>query len=294
MTLESEHAKRWDVPVEHLATSSYAAAWGGLDAAEVVHPEDDFTVPAFARHLVVFNLATTMAAVERRADRATQLGPAKAMVLPAGRERTWHLEHEGEVRHLHVYLDTDLVDRTAAGLGLDPAVLDLQDGFGVQDPLLEQLARLLRAELLSGGLGGDLYGESLGVALAIHLIRSYASRPPEPQEERSLDPRVLRQALTYIEDHLAMNLSLQAVAGAVHLSPYHFARRFKLATGSTVHQYVLRRRVEHARALLQTTSWPVSLVAQRAGFANASHLSSHLRRLLGVTPATLRAGRART
>ncbi len=72
------------------------------------------------------------------------------------------------------------------------------------------------------------------------------------------------------------------------MSPYHFARLFKAETGLSPHQYVIHRRVDRAKALLADADLTIAEVARAVGFANHSHLSSHVRRLLGVSPGTLR------
>ena len=74
------------------------------------------------------------------------------------------------------------------------------------------------------------------------------------------------------------------MAAVARLSPYHFARQFKAATGLPPHQYVIARRVERAKHLLQGGGLTLAQVAARAGFSNQSHLSHHFKRLVGVTP----------
>jgi len=59
------------------------------------------------------------------------------------------------------------------------------------------------------------------------------------------------QAEAHIEEHLDARLSLEQMAAVVGLNPYHFARQFKAATGLPPHQYVIVRRVERAKGLLQ-------------------------------------------
>jgi len=75
------------------------------------------------------------------------------------------------------------------------------------------------------------------------------------------------------------------MAAAAHLSVYHFARQFKAATGLPPHQYVIMRRVERARQLLQAgTDLSLAEVAAHAGFSDQSQFSHHFKRLVGVTP----------
>jgi AraC family transcriptional regulator len=93
----------------------------------------------------------------------------------------------------------------------------------------------------------------------------------------------------YIEEHLEAGPSLEQLAAVAHLSVYHFARQFKAATGLPPHQYVILRRVERARQLLQTGSdFSLAEVAASAGFSDQSQFSHHFKRLVGVTPRQFR------
>jgi AraC family transcriptional regulator len=74
------------------------------------------------------------------------------------------------------------------------------------------------------------------------------------------------------------------------LDAYHLARQFKEATGLPPHQYVIARRVERARHLLQAgTGLSLAEVAAHAGFSDQSQFSHHFKRLVGVTPGQFRA-----
>jgi AraC family transcriptional regulator len=66
---------------------------------------------------------------------------------------------------------------------------------------------------------------------------------------------------------------------------------FRQSMGIPVHQYVLRRRVERATALLRSGNLSISEVALATGFAHQSHLARQMRRLAGITPAAVRRGR---
>ena len=118
-------------------------------------------------------------------------------------------------------------------------------------------------ELTADAAGGRLAVESLANLLAVHLIRNAsAPRPPAGRTYGALPRGKLRAAVEYIEDHLDVSPSLEQMAAAAHLSPYHFARQFKAATGLPPHQYVIARRVERAKQLLQEDG-DLSLAADR-------------------------------
>jgi AraC family transcriptional regulator len=103
-----------------------------------------------------------------------------------------------------------------------------------------------------------------------------------------MSERRLRRALSYIEDNLGQDISLRDIATVAGLSVSHFTPLFRETVGLPVHQYLIRRRVERAKDLLSQSKMPISQIALETGFAHQSHLSRHMRRLLGVSPKTYR------
>ena len=92
-----------------------------------------------------------------------------------------------------------------------------------------------------------------------------------------------------IREHLHAAVTLRDLAAVAHLSPDHFAQQFKAATGLPPHQYVILRRVERAKRLLQTGGgFSLAEVAARVGFSDQSRFTHHFKRLLGVTPGQFR------
>jgi AraC family transcriptional regulator len=58
--------------------------------------------------------------------------------------------------------------------------------------------------------------------------------------------------------------------------------------GVSLHQYVIQRRVEHAKVMLRTTDEPLSQIAAAVGFASQSHFTTVFKRLTGATPKAYR------
>jgi AraC family transcriptional regulator len=150
--------------------------------------------------------------------------------------------------------------------------------------------RAVYAELTAGGAGGRLAAESLANVLAVHLIRQVvAPRRPARGSDGALPQRKLRAVVEYVEEHLDAGPTLEQMAAVAQLSPYHFARQFKAATGLPPHQYIIARRVERAKQLLQEDGdFSLAQVAAHAGFSDQSQLSQHFKRLVGVTPGRFR------
>jgi AraC-like DNA-binding protein len=93
-----------------------------------------------------------------------------------------------------------------------------------------------------------------------------------------------RVVTAYIEEHLAEQVPLAALAQIARLSPYHFARAFKQSFGIPPHRYHTRRRIEHAKALLEDRSRSVTDIGLALGFSETSSFTAAFRKTTGVTP----------
>ena len=82
--------------------------------------------------------------------------------------------------------------------------------------------------------------------------------------------------------------SLEQLADIAELSPFHFARAFRETVGLSPYAYVLRKRLERARALLAKSSFSVADVGRQVGFRSHAHFSSQFRQQMGVSPLSFR------
>ena len=206
-------------------------------------------------------------------------------IMPAGSAETWVEEDAGT--SLLLQLSPALLQRAAQDLGLDPRRAGLHERHQCRDPQIEHIARALEAESSAGAPSGLLYAESLGMALAVHLLGRY----PAPAAPRGgLSTLRLRRVRDFIEAHLDRDLTIARIADAVGLGSSHLKTQFKRATGVTVHAYVMQRRVERAKQLLMHGELSAAQVALDAGFAHQSHMARCMRRVLGVTPSALTRG----
>src|SRR5438093_924027 len=98
----------------------------------------------------------------------------------------------------------------------------------------------------------------------------------------------LRHVTEYIQDNLHTELRLGELSGLVHMSPYHFARLFKRSTRLPPHQFVVRRRIDRASALLITRELSIAAIARAVGFRGVSHFTTVFRRITGLTPGAYR------
>jgi AraC-like DNA-binding protein len=125
------------------------------------------------------------------------------------------------------------------------------------------------------------------------VLASFASQLAENAHrmlfaQTTHEPHVVRNATAFIHDHLAENLSLEAVANAVNVSLFHFCKLFKKATGLTFTDFVNHARVEKARRMLMRPSCRITEVAYDVGFQSLSHFNRSFRRITSESPTEFR------
>jgi AraC family transcriptional regulator len=273
-------------------SSSDRRGWVGLEAARYrAAPAFELNRPALTHYTLVL-FARPPEELDLRYEGVKRHVPPPAgaiSLLPAGSPA--RVRWSGYKDELHIYLDPGLVARVAAeAFDLDPARLALPPLDALDLPQLRAAMAAVNAELIAGGAGGRLAAESLAHVLAVHLIRHVtAPRRPGRRRDGKMPRGRLRTVVAYIEEHLEAGPTLEQLAAVARLSPYHFARQFKRATGLPPHQYVIARRVERAKQLLQAGGdLPLAQVAARAGFSDQSRFCQHFRRVVGVTPGQFR------
>jgi AraC family transcriptional regulator len=268
--------------------SSRRLQWDSVTVEQFRLPPRDLAFPPLTEHTFIYVLDPAVPMRQQRGGQIVErvLAPGAVLFLPA--HEPSHFHWMGEANVVHVRLDPVFVTRVAEASDLDPARIELLHEFGTHDRHIEHLSLALRDEIAHGGLGQRLYIDSLVTTATIHLLRAFTTRAPLPVHVPGVLPRrQLQDVHDFIDDHLAHQLHLADLAARVGLSPYHFSRVFKRTTGQSPHHYVLARRVARA-TLLTTTTLPIADVALRVGFTDQSHLTYHLKRVVGLTPRHLR------
>jgi AraC-like DNA-binding protein len=100
--------------------------------------------------------------------------------------------------------------------------------------------------------------------------------------------RHLLRVRDLIDRAYAAPLDVPALARSAYVSETYFSRSFKAAFGETPHQYLLRRRMERAKALLRAGEQTVTEVCLAVGFTSLGSFSTQFRRLVGESPSAYR------
>ena len=86
-------------------------------------------------------------------------------------------------------------------------------------------------------------------------------------------------------EHLLVDaVATQTCVQILEMSPYHFARCFKLHFGQTPHQFVVKRRLERANMLIKQGRMALKQISALCGFYDQSHMTRLFRSHFGVTP----------
>jgi AraC family transcriptional regulator len=102
----------------------------------------------------------------------------------------------------------------------------------------------------------------------------------------------LRRVTQYMQENLQRELRLAELGALVHMSPFHFARLFRQSTGMPPHRFLVRCRIDEARALLAARTAPIAEISRLVGFRTPSHFTTTFRRITGTTPSAYRSSGA--
>jgi len=161
--------------------------------------------------------------------------------------------------------------------------------LSVRDATTTRLLDLLMEELEAGAPSGQLYAESLAQALAVRFLTSASALSRRLHSQVSpLPAAILRKIKDVIENNFTQKLSLKTLASESGYSRAHFLRMFYASFGATPHDYLVDRRLSHAKYLLKRERSSIAGIAVECGFSSQAHMTSLFRRKLGVTPGDFR------
>ena len=271
------------------ALSSEGFGWRRICAYRVKYPARfQIRLPAAGGHFVSSHLRNPCHLSSRwnGTVRRSRSLPGESIIMAANQENDW--EGSGEIDELQIFLDPGMLTEAAAELSNKSVAL--VEGIGIRDPMISVIAARLVEELSHPGMSSRLLGDSMAHALTAQLLSRHSNfRSAGAMDRIDIPAHKVRTAVEYIEMHLTQDLSIDAVASAIGISPFRFARGFKKAIGRSPHQFLIERRIELAKDLLRTTEHKLVDIAQMVGFANQSHFAAVFRQRCQMTPKAYRA-----
>lgn len=206
-----------------------------------------------------------------------------AVFFPAANARSLRIEGRSEVIVINI-------DACLAGTSLEPskhptarlpnkvtianspsqisaiAQLAMKTTFSSEAPEQEELASM-----------ATLLVDAVAQSDTKHGGRANRSR-------RSLGDAQIRSIDRFVECHLEDQLRLSQLASLTNLGSCVFLRRFKDVTGTSPFQYVILKRVNRARRMLQYGTESIAEIAYATGFSSQSHLTMAFKRYFATTP----------
>ena len=214
--------------------------------------------------------------------RRVVLRRGSAWVCPAGDQVSVRLN--SDFNYVRMSIDPVYFNRLVASESADSSV-ELVRTYGIAKSQIGHILGALVAESDAGNPGGLAFIEALATGLSHQVALHAGAKPPRVARLRGgLSGAAKRRTLELMEAQLDANLTVEALASEVGLSPAHFARAFKETMGLAPHRYLLTLRLEHARRLLDTPDAVLADVANRTGFADQAHFTRLFKRQFGVTP----------
>ena len=146
------------------------------------------------------------------------------------------------------------------------------------DEVLDEAYSLFEAPFLARS---DAYREAIEMSSLIRLlvlIDRYSSESTRGEMD------TLGRAIEYINSNIFREIDIDEICAAVHISKYHFCRRFKEKMGVTVMEYLLKTRIVLAKNMLEKESLSVTEVSERCGFSSVSYFCRVFKEECGLTP----------
>lgn len=209
-------------------------------------------------------------------------------IIPFRTSSRWEMHDDNDTAFL-LSLPWAFLQEIASESGADGSKIELRNRFQVRDLELEAIAWAIKRELEMGFPSGRLYLDGIAVAAASRIVNCHSSAKKQArQRNEGLSGARLKRVLSFIEERLAEDLSLDQIAAVAGVSTSHVKGLFRKTMGMPVHQYVIQRRVELAKRLILEDQTSIADVALASGFSHQSHLARHMRRLLGMPPRALK------
>lgn len=127
---------------------------------------------------------------------------------------------------------------------------------------------------------------SAGKEEACEITRMFIEQLIENDEEDV--HYTISNARHYIDEHLAEDISVSSIAESLYITPNYFSRLFKRITGEGCNEYIVRKRIEKAKSLLETTSIKTGKIAMMVGYRDTNYFSLAFKKHTGKSPTKYR------
>ena len=194
-------------------------------------------------------------------------------------------------RRIILWISAKMLDGLAEGDADLTACFSNHESCAYHFPIYYE--EMLRGYLLKLAMSELMEGENAGMKQVLDrgyltLLFGYLNTLCKRREylftdEKMVTHPLVEQVSTYIDAHIGERITVEELAGSVHMSKYHFLRKFKELTGVTVHSFITDKRLIRACEELKEGK-NITLAYQTAGFADYSSFLRNFKAAYGVSP----------
>lgn len=256
----------------------------GVAVARVTFAKGSFMAGVAQHHMIGIGCSKATS-VEHMIDGKRlyhDIGPGSLCLCPADASHSTHFH--GSMSGIVMRVSPEclaLVSAEYSGQNLD-----LLEQINGRDGFIAHIAHVLDAEAAAGHPNGMLFWHCVADGLLSHLARNHLSRKA-PFHSGRLARAAVGRVNAFIQENLDTPLSLDTLAAVAGCTRFQFARYFQMTVGVSPHRYVVRRRLECARAMINARKGSLAEISVATGFTDQSHMTKWIRRIYGVTPAQL-------
>jgi AraC-like DNA-binding protein len=193
----------------------------------------------------------------------------------------------GPFDYLHYYVSRDLLDRVAADNRIAP-VNSFRMVFFERDLVVAQLTKTILSQVRNREPLNMLALEDVSLLVSTHLLQHYGNSLGTLRAQPSLEIWQKIRTEEMLRAHLEGEIRIAELATACQLSPSHFSRCFRQSFGISVHQWLIKLRIDTAKNLLREPELNLAEVGFRSGFCDQAAFTRAFTLLEGTTPSRWR------
>jgi AraC family transcriptional regulator len=194
----------------------------------------------------------------------------------------------GPFDYLHYYLSANLLNRISLENGIAPS-FQLREAFFIEDLVVAEMTKSILTPVTYHEPLDRLALDHVAMMLGAHILQARCGLDKFGiVPKRGLETWQKLRTAEMLRAHLEGNITVNELASACALSASHFARCFRLSFGTSVHQRLIKLRIERGKELLSKTDKSLSEIALLSGFCDQAAFARSFRRIERNTPSNWR------
>ncbi len=119
----------------------------------------------------------------------------------------------------------------------------------------------------------------------LNIIISYVVRLSEATEEKIFEAKeTYLQIKNYIDDNYASGATIDDICRHLYINKYYFTHLFKDAAGVSPLKYIISKRIDLAKTMLEQSDEKVDVIAQKCGYVDVAYFSRAFKKVEGISP----------